>query len=576
MKFEFITTNTADTIVWNACTRKLENDLHELIADELPEEKVTSYLIDMIRELKPASERACHCADETENDECALFLMYDDPASMPADARVEFVYRPTYIAATILMTAINRYDNIAADTAIRNVTRNVLKATLGRNFVGTGYDEYNGLIETLRIFAQGDTASFLKKYRNINELFACRLEEAFSFLETDICTGKIRDVWSGEDYSEKGNEVLAMYRTGDLSESEHVWYACYGSNMSRERFMIYINKCSDKRAPIEDRPFLFEHSIYFAKTASGWSNGGKAFLDDSCPGSACGRIYKITKEQFEQVQNQEGPDYKKKVYCGMVDGIPVYSFTDMQKNNSTKTPSNEYFATILAGLKECYGDILSNTEVDYLIGAIFPENAFSVARAILKHPHYLTNIELSEITGLNLSKVVAATAWLVEHNVIQQDRRSVHAGHHINDAEAYFFTVDSPCGRALIAEIINALEEDASAEIDVSAKGRMEGTRRYVLASRIERDVHNRINAIKLHGYRCQACGFDFVQVYGELGRNYIEVHHVNPLAEQDGEHVVDPETDLVCLCANCHRMVHRNRSHVLSVDELKEIINNR
>ena len=33
----------------------------------------------------------------------------------------------------------------------------------------------------------------------------------------------------------------------------------------------------------------------------------------------------------------------------------------------------------------------------------------------------------------------------------------------------------------------------------------------------------------------------------------------------------VNPETDLVCLCANCHRMMHRSREHVMTVEELRE-----
>ncbi|RSS50870.1 HNH endonuclease [Streptomyces sp. WAC01280] len=56
---------------------------------------------------------------------------------------------------------------------------------------------------------------------------------------------------------------------------------------------------------------------------------------------------------------------------------------------------------------------------------------------------------------------------------------------------------------------------------------------------------------------RCEACTFDFGATYGPLGADYIEVHHVTPL------HVSGPsETrleDLALLCANCHRMCHRN-----------------
>jgi predicted HNH restriction endonuclease len=53
-------------------------------------------------------------------------------------------------------------------------------------------------------------------------------------------------------------------------------------------------------------------------------------------------------------------------------------------------------------------------------------------------------------------------------------------------------------------------------------------------------------------------CGFDFEAVYGELGRNYAQVHHLKPL----GDRTTPSETklsDLVIVCANCHAMIHRS-----------------
>ncbi|RZK38398.1 MAG: HNH endonuclease [Pedobacter sp.] len=55
----------------------------------------------------------------------------------------------------------------------------------------------------------------------------------------------------------------------------------------------------------------------------------------------------------------------------------------------------------------------------------------------------------------------------------------------------------------------------------------------------------------------CEKCNFDFEKVYGALGKDYIECHHITPLSELE----VGTETkleDLKLLCANCHRMEHR------------------
>lgn len=61
------------------------------------------------------------------------------------------------------------------------------------------------------------------------------------------------------------------------------------------------------------------------------------------------------------------------------------------------------------------------------------------------------------------------------------------------------------------------------------------------------------------HGHIvCECCGFDFEKAYGEMGKDFIEVHHRNPISQSGGEHAIDPKKDLVPLCSNCHSMIHR------------------
>jgi 5-methylcytosine-specific restriction endonuclease McrA len=57
--------------------------------------------------------------------------------------------------------------------------------------------------------------------------------------------------------------------------------------------------------------------------------------------------------------------------------------------------------------------------------------------------------------------------------------------------------------------------------------------------------------------FRCQVCEMSFREVYGEIGSGFAEAHHVLPLA-QLAESVVSSSHDLVTVCANCHRMLHR------------------
>jgi 5-methylcytosine-specific restriction protein A len=99
-----------------------------------------------------------------------------------------------------------------------------------------------------------------------------------------------------------------------------------------------------------------------------------------------------------------------------------------------------------------------------------------------------------------------------------------------------------------------------------------EGATTQVLVNKYERDPRNRAAAISAHGYACLACGFDFKKTYGDLGTDFIIVHHVVPVSQLGPDYLIDPARDLVSLCANCHAMIHRE-DPPLSLDQLKEII---
>lgn len=104
--------------------------------------------------------------------------------------------------------------------------------------------------------------------------------------------------------------------------------------------------------------------------------------------------------------------------------------------------------------------------------------------------------------------------------------------------------------------------------------GRVEGKKVSYYVDKYERNVANRNQAVKIHGLRCKACNFLFEEKYGHRGEGFIEIHHTKPLFINDEEIQVNPETDLVPVCSNCHRMIHRKRHDVLSIEKLKELIN--
>jgi len=107
---------------------------------------------------------------------------------------------------------------------------------------------------------------------------------------------------------------------------------------------------------------------------------------------------------------------------------------------------------------------------------------------------------------------------------------------------------------------------------ELAARELVEGARTVVQVSRIERDQTARNQCIEIFGSACVVCGFDFAAVYAELGRGFIHVHHLFPLAAAKGRRKVNPETDLCPVCPNCHEMLHRHEP-LLSPAELREII---
>lgn len=100
----------------------------------------------------------------------------------------------------------------------------------------------------------------------------------------------------------------------------------------------------------------------------------------------------------------------------------------------------------------------------------------------------------------------------------------------------------------------------------------IEGKAKKVYSTLYERSSKLRQQALDIHGYSCSVCGFNFLKIYGEVGRGFIHIHHLKPLA-QTGEQIVDPRTDLVPVCPNCHCMIHREKNKILTIEELKQLL---
>lgn len=99
-----------------------------------------------------------------------------------------------------------------------------------------------------------------------------------------------------------------------------------------------------------------------------------------------------------------------------------------------------------------------------------------------------------------------------------------------------------------------------------------EGAKTTVVVNRYERSIKNRSACINYFGLTCQVCGFDFEKIYGALGKGFIHVHHITPVSELGENYFIDPITDLLPVCPNCHYMLHKENPPI-KAEDLKSLL---
>lgn len=68
---------------------------------------------------------------------------------------------------------------------------------------------------------------------------------------------------------------------------------------------------------------------------------------------------------------------------------------------------------------------------------------------------------------------------------------------------------------------------------------------------------------------KCEICGFCFEEIYPRnLSKDYIEAHHKTPLSKISAKIKTTLE-DLMLVCSNCHRMIHRTKECEINLQEL-------
>ncbi|MFZ5534104.1 MAG: HNH endonuclease [Pseudomonadota bacterium] len=119
---------------------------------------------------------------------------------------------------------------------------------------------------------------------------------------------------------------------------------------------------------------------------------------------------------------------------------------------------------------------------------------------------------------------------------------------------------------SLILEFHETLADPAEESWDIEGR---KSLRRHVTRERSEKLIKD--FKARLTDFTCSVCGFSFETVYGDLGLGFIEAHHTIPIATLTAQTVMSI-SDLVPVCSNCHRMLHRSNPP-LSVKKLQKVV---
>jgi hypothetical protein len=181
----------------------------------------------------------------------------------------------------------------------------------------------------------------------------------------------------------------------------HLWYASYGSNLSRDRFLCYLQGgrpegaarsfagARDRTEPLGDMAFTMPGQILFGWNSPTWG-GGIAFYHADKEGQALARAYLITEGQFADVAAQEmhrepgedldlttvlderrhnlGPGrYESLHLVGEINKQPVLTFTTPEPAEVPhRAPAPAYLATVASGIRETHG-LNAPAVIDYLL-----------------------------------------------------------------------------------------------------------------------------------------------------------------------------------------------------------------
>lgn len=182
MNCTFYRPTTINTKEFENIVGKLSYDLHRLETEQHDEWNVYTYFYAL----------SCH-AQPLDKNPSMSFLGLAAPESMPSDARVDYFYRPTYIASAFMIKAVLMYPSLMNEATFLDseldFTVDMVKHTLSACLLGCTGREFDGagvlpLKACIKIFKNAGTDEFVEKYPDICPEFTKLYQEKKAFVES--------------------------------------------------------------------------------------------------------------------------------------------------------------------------------------------------------------------------------------------------------------------------------------------------------------------------------------------------------------------------------------------------------
>ncbi len=267
---------------------------------------------------------------------------FTDSWRMPAEARIDFGYRPTYVAAAILVREYLLAEPRMPRKTIATALGKALACSTGRGLRGHGYGAEQGVLSTLKLFKTGGLREFLVKGQHICPEFHALVWDIFDEREAMLAAeggGRIEGPW-GADYTEEWLELL-----GEIRPDKRI-YLAYGSNMSSEQMR---ERCPE--AELIGSTYLENWSLAFYEYAT---------IEEKEGAKTPVVIWQIGPDDEQALNSYEGfpKHYYKRNFVVSHNGTRLaamaYLMTDWKKSQAATSPepSEAYLERIRRGYRE--------------------------------------------------------------------------------------------------------------------------------------------------------------------------------------------------------------------------------